>query len=326
MSNRSLISVVALVYNEEATLEELINRLIAVAEKLAHKYVFEFILVDDGSTDESLSVARKLISADKRVRVVELRSNYGQTAALQAGLDEAQGEIVISMDADLQHFPEEIPHMLEKLEQGGFDVVCGWRSQRQEGVLRRWPSKVANYLLRRISGLQIHDIGTTFRAYRRDILKDFVLLGENHRFVPIFAKAAGARVGEVPIQNIERPKGKSNYGLGRTLNVFLDLFFLYFFVRYLDRPIRIFGKLAIVSFAIAVIISLALLGVWVETGRAVVREHSGFFAIAMMFYLTSGILIVTVVLAAMMSRIYYSGPNSLPFKIIHIWASDSESR
>lgn len=318
-----LISIVAPVYNEAAVLGELIHRLIAVSQQLASKYYFEFVLVDDGSRDQSLAVAQKLMQFDKRIRVVELRSNYGQTAALQAGLNEAKGEIIISMDADLQHFPEDIPAMLKELELGGFDVVCGWRKQRQEGAIRRWPSKVANYLLRRISGLQIHDIGTTFRVYRSDILKDIVLLGENHRFVPIFAKAVGARVGEMPVKNIERPQGKSNYGLGRTLNVFLDLFFLYFFVKYLDRPMRIFGKLAILCFAIATMVAFALIGVWFDTGRAVVREHSGIFSVAIMLYLASAIFIMTGILAEMMSRIYFSGQKTLPFKIRRIWTADS---
>ena len=318
-----LISIVAPVYNEAAVLDELIHRLVAISQQLASEYNFEFVLVDDGSRDQSLAVAKQLILVDKRIRVVELRGNYGQTAALQAGLNEAKGDIIISMDADLQHFPEDIPAMLKELSQGGLNVVCGWRKQRKEGVFRRWPSKAANYLLRRISGLKIHDIGTTFRAYRSDILKDIVILGENHRFIPIFAKKVGARVGEIPVQNIERPQGKSNYGLGRTLNVFLDLFFLYYIVKYLDRPMRIFGKLAILCFAIATMVAFALIGVWLDTGRAVVREHSGIFSITIMLYLASVIFIMTGILAEMISRIYFSGQKTLPFKIRRIWTADS---
>src|SRR5690606_22898492 len=149
------------------------------------------------------------IAKDERLRVVELRRNYGQTAALQAGLDEARGEIIITMDADLQHFPEDIPAVLERIE-AGCDVVCGWRKKRREGKIRRWPSAAANWMIRRISGLDIHDIGTTFRAYRREIVEDISLLGENHRFVPVFANIAGARIEELVIENIERPEGKSN--------------------------------------------------------------------------------------------------------------------
>lgn len=319
MSNsRRLVSIVAPVYNEQTTLPELTQRLKTVAQQLADKYDFEFIYVDDGSRDDSLKIAIGLMDSELRLRVVELRGNYGQTAALQAGLDNARGEIVISMDADLQHFPEDIPAFLEKIDQG-YDVVCGWRHNRREGIVRRWPSRVANYLLRRISRVAVHDIGTTFRAYRVEIIRDFILLGENHRFVPIFAKMAGAKIEEVPIENIERPHGESSYGLGRTLNVFLDLFFLYFFVRYLDRPIRIFGKIALAAFVVAIIITVVLSLVWLETGRAVVREHSGYFTVAIMLYLSAVQFILAGILAEVLSRIYFSGSNKASFKIRRVW-------
>lgn len=319
MSNsRRLVSIVAPVFNEQSTLPELTQRLKAVAQQLADRHDFEFIYVDDGSRDGSLKVAIGLMDSEPRLRVIELRGNYGQTAALQAGLDEARGEIVISMDADLQHFPEDIPAFLEKIDKG-YDVVCGWRHNRREGIVRRWPSRAANYLLRRISRVAVHDIGTTFRAYRTEIIRDFVLLGENHRFVPIFAKMVGAKIEEVPIENIERLHGESSYGLGRTLNVFLDLFFLYFFVRYLDRPIRIFGKIALAAFAVAVIITAGLGFVWLETGHAVVREHSGYFTVAIMFYIGAVQLILAGILAEVLSRIYFSGSNKASFKIRRVW-------
>src|SRR5262249_31498478 len=154
---------------------------------------------------------------------------------------------------------EDIPKFLERVEAGS-DVVCGWRRKRREGIIRRWPSRAANWMIRRISGLDVHDIGTTFRAYRREIVNDFSLLGENHRFVPVFARIAGAHIDEVVIENIERPTGKSNYGLGRVVNVWLDLFFLYFYVRYFDRPIRAFGGLALLLFFAAGTITAVLGG------------------------------------------------------------------
>lgn len=323
LKNRTLVSIVAPIFNERASLSLLMQRLSLVAEGLAKRYDFEFIFVDDGSQDNSLDVAKELCTSEPRLRVLELRRNYGQTAALQAGLDAAVGEIIISMDADLQHFPENIPSFLDRIEQG-CDVVCGWRHQRQEGLIRRWPSLVANLLIRRISGLTIHDIGTTFRAYRREIIKDILLLGEHHRFVPVFASVAGARIDEIPIDNIARPHGNSNYGIARTLNVFIDLFFLLFFTRYLDRPIRIFGKLSLASFGIGSAIATYLTWIWLTTQLSVVREHSGLFTAGIIFYLASVQFITTGVIAELLSRMYFAGPDKSSYKIRNVWGNTSQ--
>jgi glycosyltransferase involved in cell wall biosynthesis len=271
-----LVSVVIPVFNEAQALPELVARLRAVSESLRDDYRFEFVLVDDGSDDGSAGVARQLKETEPRLDLIELRRNYGQTAALQTGFDQASGDIVVSMDADLQHFPEDIPRLLAKLAEG-YDVVCGWRRTRREGIVRRWPSRVANWLLRAGTGLKIHDIGTTFRAYRADVLHDFRLLGENHRFVPVFARQAGARIAEIEIQNVARGLGKSNYGLSRTLNVLLDLVFLVFYVRYLDRPIRFFGTIGFLAIGLAAIISAILFYVYLRYDIPVVRDHSGWF-------------------------------------------------
>jgi len=317
---RQLVSVVSPFFNEEASLDELIGRMVAITNPLSDRYSFEFILVDDGSRDRSLEIARKLADSEPRLRVVELRRNYGQTAALQAGLDAAQGDIVISLDADLQHFPEEIPLFLEKIEEGN-DVVCGWRHERQENALRRWPSQAANFLIRKASGLSIRDIGTTYRAYRREIIQDVFLLGENHRFVPVFAKVAGARIDELPIRNIERPHGKSNYGISRTINVFIDILFLYFFVRYFDRPIRIFGKVALVTFALAGCITVGLIVIWIDGGEAVVRERSGWFISALVLYLASVQFLIAGLLGEMLARLYFSPRDRSAYKIRRVWSS-----
>lgn len=317
-SSKQLVSIVAPVYNEEKVLEQFLKRIIQAVRPLEAEYEFEFLLVDDGSCDQSLDVARTLIAAEPRLRVIELRRNYGQTAALQAGLDEAAGHIIISMDADLQHFPEEIPAFLAKIAEGN-DIVCGWRHERQEGILRRWPSRVANALIRRASGLQVHDIGTTYRAYRAEVMRDVQLLGENHRFVPVFAKMAGARIDELKIQNIERPEGKSNYGLGRTVNVFLDLFFLHFYTNYFDRPIRIFGKLALLLFSSGSIISGVLFFISFTEGYATVREHSGWFALAMICFITSMQLMLTGILAEVLVRIYYASKANAPYRVRRRW-------
>jgi len=317
---RPLVSIVAPVYNEREALPELLDRTTKAVAALAGRYEFEFVWVDDGSRDGSLAVARELVSREPRLRVVQLRKNYGQTAALQAGLDEAQGEIIISMDADLQHFPEEIPDFLSKLDEG-YDVVCGWRHQRQETALRRWPSRVANYLIRRVARVEIRDVGTTYRAYRAEIVRELRLLGENHRFVPVFATALGARITEIPITNVDRPFGQSNYGLARTLNVFIDLFFLYFFVRYLDRPLRIFGEAAMVVGAVAILITLYLLVTWLGTGMAVVREHSGLFTAALVLYLASVQLFMAGILGEMLSRVYFNTAEKSHYRVRRIWGS-----
>lgn len=308
---RTLVSVAIPVYNEEKVLPELMARLAKVADDLASRYRFEYIFVDDGSRDRSREVIIELIAGEPRLRLVELRRNFGQTAALQAGLDEARGPIVITMDADLQHFPEDIPAFLEKIE-AGCDVVCGWRHQRREGIIRRWPSRAANWMIRKASGVSVHDVGTTFRAYRREIVEDLALLGEHHRFVPVFARTEGARIDEVRIENIERPEGKSNYGLGRVMNVWLDLFFIYFYVNYFDRPIRVFGKLAMLLLLAAGVIVVGLGAIAVFQGVPVVYQRTGWVYLAALLVLTATQLVMTGILAEVLARLYFrkSGPRT----------------
>lgn len=309
-----LVSVIAPVYNEEEALPELIDRLSRVADQLAPEYRFEFLLVDDGSRDRSLAVALRLLDREPRLRVIELRRNYGQTAALQAGIDQAKGTILISMDADLQHFPEDIPSLLEKIAEG-FDLVCGWRHKRDEGIVRRWPSRVANRLIRRISGVEVHDVGTTFRAYRAEILRDFRLIGEHHRFVPVFALIAGARITEIKIQNVGRPAGRSSYGLGRTLNVLMDIFFVTFYVHFLDRPIRLFGTLALILFVAALAVTLSLGYLFLVHSIPVVRDHIGWFILGLVLYIGSLQLILFGIMSEILVRLYYQSGSSTVYSI-----------
>jgi glycosyltransferase involved in cell wall biosynthesis len=315
---RTLVSIVAPLYNEAATLRDFVGRARQAMRAVEERYDFELVLVDDGSTDESLGVARELTANEPRLRVIELRRNFGQTAALQAGLASARGEIVVSMDSDLQHFPEDIPALLAKLDEG-YDIACGWRHDRREGLLRRWPSRAANLLVRRISGLSIHDVGTTFRAYRADMLGHLRLLGDQHRFVPVLAQAVGARITEVKIQNIERPAGRSNYGLARTFGVALDLLFLHFLLRYLDRPLRAFGKIAFVLFVAASAISAWLVGYSFVSGVATVREHSGWFLLAILFFLASLQLVLAGILAEILVRVHYRVSGNDGYVIRREW-------
>ena len=311
---RPLVSIVLPVFNESTTLPELMRRLDAVAGTLRSRYAFEFIVVDDGSTDETVRVTQQLTAGDSRVSLVALRRNYGQTAALQVGFNHARGDIVISMDADLQHFPEDIPAFLAKIEDG-FDVVCGWRADRQEGILRRWPSAAANWLVRKLTGLTVHDVGTTFRAYRGDIVRQLQLLGEQHRFIPVLARNIGATICELPIQNIERPVGASNYGLSRTFNVLLDLAFLVFYIKYLDRPIRVFGRLSLASIGLATVIMAVLGFISLAYGVPVVRDRSGWFLLALVLYVSGIQFLLFGLVSEVVVRLYFFPGQTKPYLV-----------
>ncbi len=321
---RPLVSIVAPVYNEAATLAEFVSRLARATAELEARYHFEFVLVDDGSTDGSLKLARSLIQMEPRLRVVELRRNFGQTPALQAGLAAARGEIVVSMDSDLQHFPEDLSLFLDQVE-AGFDLVCGWRHDRQEGIVRRWPSRAANWMIRRVSGLSIHDVGTTFRAYRADLVQRLRLLGEQHRFVPVLASMAGAKVTEVRIRNIERPAGHSNYGLGRTINVFLDILYLYFSRYYFTRPLKAFGKIGLLLVGGGVAIAASLVGYSWVTGSSMIRERGGWFLLASLLMLGGLQTLLTGILAEILVRIYYQSGQPQQEHVRREWNRESEA-
>jgi glycosyltransferase involved in cell wall biosynthesis len=202
---------------------------------------YEIVFVDDGSTDRSPVILRNIHEADPGVRIVTLPRNFGQTPALKAGFDAARGEVIISMDGDLQHDPAEIPSFIQKLDEG-FDIVSGWRYERKDRWLtRRLPSRIANWTMAKLSGVPLHDFGTTFKAYRREIIQDLPLYGELHRFVPALAAASGARITEIPITNPPRQHGKSNYGLSRIFRVFLDLLSIKLWLDYSTKHMHFFG-------------------------------------------------------------------------------------
>lgn len=320
MVAKTLVSVVAPVYNEAAVIEEFVRRLSVAVESLDKPYAFEFLMVDDGSQDGSLERLKRLLAAEPRLRIIELCRNYGQTPALQAGLDAARGQILITMDADLQHFPEDIPQFLAKLEEG-YDVVCGWRHQRAEGVLRRWPSQAANLIMRRLFGVGIHDVGTTYRAYNADAVKGLRLFGEFHRYIPVLAKIAGNRVTEIPIQNVARSSGRSHYGLGRTIGVALDLLLLFFLSRYVDRPLRAFGKLSLLVFWVgSAILAFLLIYAWMS-GAPTVREHSGWFLMSVMMILASIQIMLTGILAEILVRVLFAQGDRRVYAIRREWRS-----
>ena len=200
---------------------------------------YELVFVDDGSSDRTPAILRDISGLDPRVTGLRLRRNFGQTAALAAGFDYAQGEVIIAMDGDLQHQPEDIPRFLAKLKEG-YDVVSGWRQNRQDGFLRAFPSKVANSLMARASGVRIHDFGTTFKAYRREVLERIPIYGQMHRFIPAMASIEGALIAEIPIEDKPRLNGKSPYGLSRTFCVMFDILTIRLILRYFSRPLHFF--------------------------------------------------------------------------------------
>ncbi|HJY30486.1 MAG TPA: glycosyltransferase family 2 protein [Pyrinomonadaceae bacterium] len=248
------ISVFLPVYNEEPNLLPLHDKLDRALKALGRSA--EIVYVDDGSTDASLKILREISQLDPRVRVVALRRNYGQTAAMAAGIDAAKGDVLIPMDADLQNDPADITRLLNKLDEG-YDVVSGWRKNRKDKVItRKIPSMIANRLISWIGGVPLHDYGCSLKAYRRESLQDVRLYGEMHRFIPIYAAWAGARVTEIPVEHHARTMGKSKYGLSRTIKVVFDLMTIKFMASYQTKPIYVFGTFGMLAFAISILSGL----------------------------------------------------------------------
>src|SRR5687767_2834591 len=249
------VSVFLPVYNEEPNLRPLHAKLDAALKSLGRSA--EIVYVDDGSTDGSLKILREISELDPRVRVVALRRNYGQTAAMAAGIDAASGKVLIPMDADLQNDPADIARLLEKLDEG-YDVVSGWRRNRQDKLVsRKIPSQIANRIISWIGGVPLHDYGCSLKAYRRDVIQDVKLYGEMHRFIPIYASWAGARVAEIPVDHHARTMGKSKYGISRTVKVVFDLITIKFMAEYHTKPLYVFGAFGMIAFFTSLVA-----GVW----------------------------------------------------------------
>jgi glycosyltransferase involved in cell wall biosynthesis len=302
-----LYSIVIPFFNEQENIPPLYMKLTEVMDSIGEPY--EMIFVDDGSRDNSFKVLSDIYEHDHRVNVVRLRRNFGQTPALKAGFDHARGEIVISMDGDLQHDPEEIPRFLEKIEEG-YDLVSGWRFQRRDHwLMRQVPSRVANWLMAKLSGIDLHDFGTTFKAYRRDVLQEIQLYGELHRFIPALASSNGARITEVPISNLDRKNGKSNYGIGRTVRVVLDLVMVKFLLDYSTRPLQFFGLLGLAGTGIGILIALFLTVSKFIYHTPIMTEHGPLMLLAVAFFV-SGIQFISMgLLGEISARTYYESQN-----------------
>ncbi len=252
------LSIVVPVYNEEENIPLLYQALVEAMRQAP--CCWEVVLVDDGSKDGSLEQLEKVAAADpEHVRVVALRRNFGQTAAIAAGIDHTCGEIIVLLDADLQNDPADIPQMVCKIQEG-YDVVSGWRVNRQDAFLTRTlPSNIANWLISAVTGVHLHDYGCTLKAYRREVITGFRLYGEMHRFIPVYANQVGARLLEMPVRHHARRFGKAKYGLERTLKVVLDLFTVKFLVAYANKPIYLFGGAGIIMMMVAALVLLYLL-------------------------------------------------------------------
>jgi glycosyltransferase involved in cell wall biosynthesis len=299
------LSVVIPVYNEEPSLYELHVRLSTVLVALGLSY--EILFVDDGSTDRSYLTLSTLSASDPAIRIVKLARNYGQTAALAAGFDHAAGEVIVAMDSDLQHAPEDLPKLLAKLAEG-YDIASGWRANRVDGYwTRRLPSRIANWMMSKLSGVSLHDFGTTFKAYRASVIKRIALYGDLHRFIPALASSQGARIAEVPILNIERPNNKSHYGLGRTWRVMSDLITVRFLLRYVTRPLHFFGPLGFMGLALGGGGGLYVLARKIITGEAIFLEHGPLLLLSALLIQAGIVLIAIGLLAEILTRVYVDG-------------------
>src|SRR6202158_301694 len=299
------LSIVVPLFNESGTFDELHRRLTAVLLVLG--LASEIVYVDDGSSDGTREALEALAVRDQRVALVSLARNYGQTAALAAGFDAAAGEVIVAMDGDLQHAPEEIPKLLAKLDDG-YDIVSGWREQRVDNLwTRRLPSKMANWLMAKLSGVSLLDFGTTFKAYRAPVIKRIRLYGDLHRFIPALASWGGARIAEVPIANIPRPENQSHYGLSRTWRVMADLITVRFLLKYVTRPLHLFGPLGFLSLGSGAAAPARVSALKVLTGAAVFLAHGPLLLLSAVLIQTGVMLIGLGLLAEVLTRIYMDG-------------------
>jgi glycosyltransferase involved in cell wall biosynthesis len=302
-----MLSIVIPIHNEEPSILPLYDRLTAVLEQVQRPY--EILFVDDASTDRSFELLANLVETDGHLKVIRLRRNFGQTAALSAGFHEAKGDVIIAMDGDLQHAPEDIPALLHKIDEG-FDIASGWRKNRVDNaILRKIPSRAANWLMAKASGVDLRDFGTTFKAYRAEVLKDVNLYGELHRFIPALASFYGARIAEVPIRNTPRASGDSHYGIGRTFRVLFDILTIKFLLKYFTRPMHFFGSLGLLGTATGGSIMLYLGVEKLALGRDIVVEHGPLMIAGTLALICGVMMFSTGLIGEMMMRTYFESQD-----------------
>jgi glycosyltransferase involved in cell wall biosynthesis len=305
------VSVIAPVYNESKSLATLYEQIRKTLESEGLRW--EFVLVNDGSTDGTSAALDELAASDPRVKVVHFRRNYGQTAAMMAGIDFASGEIIVAIDADLQNDPADIPNLLAKLREG-FDVCSGWRKARKDQALRRnLPSRVANKIISAVSGVRLHDYGCSLKAYRKEVVKGVRLYGEMHRFIPIYASWLGARVTEIPVNHSPRVYGKSNYGLERIFKVLLDLMVVKFLFRYAQKPIYVFGGVGLASMAISSLLAAYAVYLKIFEGQSFIRTP---IPLLVVFTAMTGVVCVLMgLLAEILMRTWHESQNKTVYEV-----------
>lgn len=291
------ISIIIPVYNEEDNILPLFSAVSDVVRK--NNYSAEIIFIDDGSSDRTVERIKSLQNA----KLIRFRKNFGQTAAMSAGIDFASGDVIIPMDGDLQNDPNDIPKLLEKLNEG-YDVVSGWRKDRKDNPIKRnLPSRIANGLISSISGVHLHDYGCSLKAYRRDVIKDIKLYGEMHRFIPVYANWMGGKVTEVPVTHHPRIHGVSKYGINRTFKVVLDLIVIKFLQKYAQKSIHVFGGLGLLSFFFSFISAAVMFYYKIWGGKSFIQTPLPMLAV--LFFMVGVMLVMMGLISEILNRTYY---------------------
>jgi glycosyltransferase involved in cell wall biosynthesis len=305
------ISIVIPVYNEEENIKELHTKLTNVLLTITENY--EILFVDDCSTDNSFAILKELNNEDKRVKVLKFRRNFGQSAAISAGFDYSKGDVIITMDGDLQNDPADIPKLLDELEKGGYDIVCGWRYDRADTMLKKLFSRIANWLRRRFTNEEIHDSGCTLRVYNKECIADLELYGEMHRYIPALLLWKGYKIGEVKVKHHERRHGKTKYSWRRIIKGFLDLIVVTFWQKYSARPIHVFGGLGLALSVVGGAVSLYLVILRLFFGMGLADRP--LFLVSIFMVIVGIQFVVTGVLADIMLKVYYGQRERKPYLI-----------
>jgi glycosyltransferase involved in cell wall biosynthesis len=319
-----MLSIVIPIHNEDHSILPLYDRLTAVLVSLGRPW--EILFVDDASTDRSFELLANLVQTDPHLKVLRLRRNFGQTAALSAGFHQARGRVIIAMDGDLQHAPEDIPALLSKIDEG-YDIASGWRKERVDNpITRKIPSRIANWLMSKASGIALRDFGTTFKAYRAEVLKDVQLYGELHRFIPALASFYGARVAEVPIQNTPRAAGNSHYGLSRTFRVLFDILTIRFLLKYFTRPMHFFGAIGLMGTVSGTLILGYCLIEKLFWRLDIIQEHGPMMIAGSLLLLAGLMMFSTGLIGELVMRTYFESQNRRIYAVREILTQKRRER
>lgn len=305
------LSIILPVYNEEENIMPQYQHIIDAMNKT--KYTYEIVFVDDGSSDNSFKLLEQIAKKDKHVHVVQFRRNFGQTAAMAAGIDYSKGDIIIFMDSDLQNDANDIPLLVQKIEEG-YDVVSGWRKNRQDKLLtRKIPSRIANWLIAKVTGVYLHDLGCSLKAYRGEIIRQVNLYGEMHRFIPVHASWIGASIVEVPVQHHPRKFGKSKYGIKRTFKVLIDLATVKFMGSYSTKPNYIFGGIGLILLLLSFLSGLTVIAMKLFLNHSMIRNP--LLLLTVMLIILGIMFILLGILAEIMIRVYHESQKLPPYRV-----------